>query len=64
MPVPSSFHLCPQTLMHPQPTSAGWVLGKYERLGGCVRGAPRLSRVPRVSRDAYISSALPFLNES
>lgn len=46
MPVLSSFHLCPPTLMHPQPTSAGWVLGKHERLGGCVWGAPRLSCVP------------------
>ena len=61
MPVPSSFHLCPPTLMHPQPTSAGWVLGKHKRLGGRVWGAPRWtrhSRVPRLSRDACISPAL------
>lgn len=36
LPVPSSFHLCPPTLMHPQPTSAGLVLGKHKRLGGRV----------------------------
>ena len=61
MPVPSLFHLCPPTLMHPQPTSAGWVLGKHKRLGGRVWGAPRWtrhSRVPRLSRDACISPAL------
>lgn len=51
MPVPSSFHLCPPTSMRPQPTSAGWVLGKHKRLGGRVWGAPA-GRVTRVFHDS------------